>query len=122
MSAADSNLPSLTNVVLSLCVVLLVFLALAILLRRLNGGGWHSGPIKTVYQLPLGPKERLVVIEIAGKQHLLGVTSNNINYLFELDGNLAVKQAVPDNSPQAPLTVQALLAKWQTKSKQEPAE
>ncbi|MFT4940904.1 MAG: flagellar protein FliO/FliZ [Paraglaciecola sp.] len=32
-----------------------------------------------------GTRERVLVIEIGGEQHLLGVTSQNINHLAKLD-------------------------------------
>jgi flagellar protein FliO/FliZ len=42
-----------------------------------------------------GAKERVLVIEVAGEQHLLGITAHNINHLATLTSLI-------DNSPASP--------------------
>ena len=41
--------------------------------------------LKIISQLPLGQKERVVVLDVNGKQILIGVTAMQITYLMELD-------------------------------------
>lgn len=45
----------------------------------------RSGAVRVISSTPLGPRERLVVADVAGKQLLLGVTSSQISLLHELE-------------------------------------
>ena len=52
------------------------------LIRRSGGLQFHAGRgMKVVTALQVGPHERVVLIEMAGQQWLLGVASGNINLL-----------------------------------------
>ena len=44
-----------------------------------------------------GAKERVLVIEVGGEQHLLGVTAHNINHLATLATPIDNKPASPGN-------------------------
>jgi flagellar protein FliO/FliZ len=37
-----------------------------------------------------GSKERVIVIDVGGEQHLLGITAHNINHLAKLDSPIAM--------------------------------
>ena len=71
--------------IISLIIVLGIILAIGWLLKRSKIPLSHS-PInmKTIAAHSLGPRERLVVIEIADQWHVIGVTSHSINSIAQL--------------------------------------
>ncbi|BBN81116.1 hypothetical protein PA25_11010 [Pseudoalteromonas sp. A25] len=81
----------LLSVGLSLMLVVLLVIGLAILVKKFNPNIGNNEDFKVIRSLPLGTKERLMVIEIDNKQHLLGVTPHSINYLYQLE--LPLEQA-----------------------------
>lgn len=76
---------SVVPVVFYLFVVIAVIVLLASVLKKFNLGFPGSRNIKIVTALSLGTRERVVVIEVGGKQHMLGVTPHQINHLMTLD-------------------------------------
>ncbi|MBH0020605.1 flagellar biosynthetic protein FliO [Pseudoalteromonas sp. SWXJ133] len=91
---AESAAPSgdIISMVLSLAVVLVLILVLAYFVKKLNPNLVNSDEFKVVRSLPLGSRERLLVIEIDNAQHLLGVTPHSINYLHKLETPLTEKE------------------------------
>ena len=87
-----TQVQNLMSVVLSLGLVIVIIVILAILVKRLNPHIPSQDEFKVVRTIALGARERLLVIEIDNKQHLLGVTPQNINYLYELEKPLAAKE------------------------------
>jgi len=77
--------PSLTPLLLGLLLVLALIPAAAWLLRR---AGLAQPPsacgVRVVAQLPLGPRDRLVVIEAGERRLLLGVSASGIRRLGTL--------------------------------------
>ncbi|AQQ00562.1 MULTISPECIES: flagellar biosynthetic protein FliO [Pseudoalteromonas] len=92
--AADTAAPSgdILSMVLSLAAVLVLILVLAYFVKKLNPNLVNSDEFKVIRSLPLGSRERLLVIEIDNTQHLLGVTPQNINYLHKLETPLTEKE------------------------------
>jgi len=81
-----SSQDQLIQVTLSLIAVLAVIYAVAWLIKRNRGVQGLSGlPMKTLAVLPMGVKEKIVLIEVGGKQILLGMTAHNINALATFD-------------------------------------
>lgn len=73
---------SLLNVMFGLGFILVLIFALAWLARRMTQGGlMNASHIKVVAALPLGTRERLVVVDVGGQQMLLGITTTNISTL-----------------------------------------
>ncbi|PHI36959.1 flagellar biosynthetic protein FliO [Pseudoalteromonas sp. GCY] len=86
VGAGTAGLSSeLLSMGLSLMLVILLILGLAFVLKRLNPNIVNQKDFKVIRSISLGTKERLLVIELDDKQHLLGVTPNNINYLYQLE-------------------------------------
>ncbi|MGP1717905.1 MAG: flagellar biosynthetic protein FliO [Methylophilus sp.] len=81
-SASDS----LGRMVFGTVIVLLVIAAIAWVLRRvLPGQGLsHSGVIKQVGGVQLGPRERVVVLEVAGRWLVVGVGQGQMTALGEV--------------------------------------
>ena len=73
---------TLLQVVFGLGLVLLVIAGAAWLARRyLPAAGAGGGPARIVGGVMVGPKERVVVVEVADTWIVAGVTSQNINAL-----------------------------------------
>ncbi|TWR13704.1 flagellar biosynthetic protein FliO, partial [Xanthomonas vasicola] len=72
--------PSLFGAVFALLLVLALIVGLGWLLKRMPGSGFRSTEgLRVVTSLAVGAKERVVVVEVNGKQLLLGVTANGIS-------------------------------------------
>ena len=64
--------------------MVVVIFAIAWVLRRLQVGGVAGGgQMKVVAGLALGPRERVLVVDVGGTQLLLGVTPTQITRLHE---------------------------------------
>jgi len=87
---------SLLNMFGSLLVVLALVVLLAWLYKKMAQRLPGSGQIKVVTSLALGPRERILVIEIQGKQRVIGVTAQQVNFLFELEQPLSAEPSVAD--------------------------
>lgn len=73
---------ALTQVFLGLLLVVGTILALAWLSRRLGGALPGNGKVmKILAVLPLGTREKIVLVEVGGQQLMLGVTPGQINTL-----------------------------------------
>ena len=84
-AAAAPAGPSLLPMLLVLALVLALIPLSMWLLKRLGGGGPAAAAgMKIVAQLPLGPRERLVVVEAGERWLLLGVTAASINRVGSL--------------------------------------
>lgn len=83
-AASETLLPML----LALLFIVALIFALAFLAKRFNITPMQSSHIKLVSSMSLGGRERIIVIEIQGKQHALGVTQQSVNHLFELEEGL----------------------------------
>lgn len=84
----SSTALNLMSMLTSLIAVVLLILILAWLVKRFNPQLGASEHFKIVRSMPLGTRERLLVVEIDNKQHLLGVTPHSINYLYQLENPL----------------------------------
>jgi flagellar protein FliO/FliZ len=86
----------LGKMALSLTIVVAIVIALGWVFKKLTLRLPGSRHIKIISTMPLGPKERLLVIEIQGKQRVLGVTAHSINLLFELENSLPEEKLASD--------------------------
>lgn len=95
--AAYEQLP---GVVMSLGLVVALIVVAAWLLRRSPLGAFAraNGPLKVVATLPLGPKERLILVESEGMRLLLGVAPSGIFTLNEPTA-LGTQKTVTQKSP-----------------------
>jgi flagellar protein FliO/FliZ len=77
--------------VFALLFVLGLILALAWLAKRMPGIAGSSNPaLRVVASLSLGPRERVVVVDVGGQQLLLGVGAGGTRALHTLDAPLPV--------------------------------
>lgn len=66
---------------------------LAFLMRRFNVTSSGSSQLKVIASMAAGTRERVLVIEVGDEQHLIGVTSHNINHLAKLENRLTSDKA-----------------------------
>jgi flagellar protein FliO/FliZ len=85
----------LASMLLSLIVVVICIIGLAFLIKRFNPQAVNSDDFKVIRTINLGSKERLLVVEMDDKHHVLGVTSGSINYLYQLETPLN-EQKMPE--------------------------
>ena len=120
-AAAASNIGSsslagqLSQLALGLLVVVGLIFALGWLLRRVGPmagqGGQH---IRLLSSLPLGPRDRLLLVDVGGTQMLLGASPGRINTLHVFEQPVAdLSQAAAGNSDFA-RKLQAILKRDQT--------
>ena len=73
---------------------MLAILALAWLLKRLQSGAISgSAHLKVVASLPVGPRERVLLVDVAGTQVLLGVTAQQITALHRFRAQVVAPEA-----------------------------
>jgi flagellar protein FliO/FliZ len=72
------------QVVLALGLVVGLVVALGYAMKRINSGQFRSGgDIRVVASTFLGPKERILLVEVKGRQILVGVNPQCIRTLSE---------------------------------------
>jgi flagellar protein FliO/FliZ len=95
-ATAGGDGPSLLPMILVLLLVLALIPVSMWLLKRLGAGGAASvAGMKVVATLPLGPRERLVVVEAGERWLVLGVTPSNINRVGTLPKGALPTGATP---------------------------
>lgn len=108
----------LARVTLALLVVLAAVFAAAWFSRRMHGaGGTRSSSLEVIAQLPLGPRERAVLIRVGAHQVLVGVANGSVRALHVLaqaelpaaTGVAPTAPAAPGNEPGQRPTFKALL-------------
>jgi flagellar protein FliO/FliZ len=74
-AAPTVGMADLSGVILSLGLVVGFIFAAAWVVRRMPlGMGRANGPLKVLAALPLGPRERLVLVEARGEELLIAVS------------------------------------------------
>jgi flagellar protein FliO/FliZ len=110
-SPAAAGAGSLTQVTLSLLLVLGVVFAAAWVTRRLRGfGKFGNGALQVVTELAVGTKERVVLVQVGKQQLLIGVAPGRVNTLHVLD------------EPVTQLSSSAPLAPVEGSASQQPAD
>ena len=85
---------NLIQTLLGLILVLGCIVLVAWLLKRSNR--FHTtinGQLKVIAGLPLGTKERLILVQVGSEQVLLGVTSQQITLLNKLETPISTDQS-----------------------------
>lgn len=97
----------LVKLVVALGVTIGLFYALALFMKRMQVGTGKSGSLITVLAaLPLGGKEKIWVVEVAGEKLVIGTTPGNVNCLHVLKHdavpNSEALTASPTSFPRMP--------------------
>jgi flagellar protein FliO/FliZ len=100
-SSAPSGVASLGQVTLALGLVLALIFVAAWLMRRLRGfGKTATGALDIIADLPVGQKERAVLIRVGTQQVLIGVAPGRVTTLHVLDEPVSLTP--PGNGPTGP--------------------
>ena len=102
LATGTEPMSQINGVAVSLAVVVGLIIVGAWLVRRspLGGVARRSGAMSVVATLPLGPKERLVLVEALDRKFLLGVSPAGITALHHLDTEITRSRAVAASSEQ----------------------
>jgi flagellar protein FliO/FliZ len=100
--ATTSNVGSaghLVNTVIGLALIIALIFGLSFFVKRFGAGGFtNNNQLKILSSMPLGTRERIVLIDAAGQQILLGITPTNINALHVFPEPVVVSN---DNTAQS---------------------
>ncbi|EJL6521983.1 flagellar biosynthetic protein FliO [Vibrio cholerae] len=113
--AATSSQLDLATTLGSLFFVIALILLLAWLLKRMRvpAFGQQKG-LSIIKQLPVGTRERVMIIQVGEEQYLIGVTTQSIQLLAKLDNPL-IQEELPATAFSHQLM--QLLKKHETDSK-----
>ena len=93
---AGSNVGGqLVQLMLGLLLVVGLIFALAWLLRRVQIGPRSNQAIKLVASQALGPRDRLLLVQVGGEQILLGLSAGRITPLHVLKEPVSLEAAEP---------------------------
>ena len=93
----------LLKLVVALGVTIGLFYALALFMKRLQVGTGRSSALITVLAaLPLGGKEKLWVVDVAGEKLVIGTSPGNVNCLHVLKNDSSSLPRVPESSVAEP--------------------
>ena len=95
-TVASTNAPSLSSWLLSSLMVIGLILVLGFLLKKSKlATAMGGGQMRVIASLPVGYKEKLLVVKVGEQQLLVGVTPQQVNFLYRLE------QPLDENQPQA---------------------
>ena len=85
-SSAPDTLMTLVSLGLGLLAVIAIIFGCAWIVRRMSGmTGGNTRAMKVVSVMPMGTRERIALIDVGGKQILVGVTPQAIRTLHVFD-------------------------------------
>lgn len=95
-SVAPVGAGGLASVTVALLIVLAAIFAVAWLARRVRGMGSRVGnAIDVLADVPLGPKERAVLLKVGAEQILIGVAPGRVSSLHVLREPVQMSKAAP---------------------------
>jgi len=93
---------ALSQMTLWLVVVVLVILAVGWMLRRgIQAQGGLKQHVKVISSTAVGPRERVVVLEIAGQWTIVGVAPGHVGFIDKLPIPETAAPAPSDNTKQS---------------------
>lgn len=101
-TAAPVGAGGLASVTLALLVVLAAIFAVAWVARRVRGIGNRVGnAIDVLADVPLGPKERAVLLKVGAEQVLIGVAPGRVSALHVLREPVEISKPATATAPAA---------------------
>jgi flagellar protein FliO/FliZ len=95
----------LVKLVFALGVTIGLFYALALFMKRMQVGTGKSGTLISVLAaLPLGGKEKVWVLDVAGEKLVVGTSPGRVSCLHVLKDSAAVDAALEQRGTPAPLS------------------
>lgn len=88
---------------LALGFILVLLIGAAWLAKKVSGGrGFGQGGIKIIGGVVLGPRERIVLLEIGEERLVIGVVPGQIRTLHRLEATVQTSHSAPDTEPEKP--------------------
>ena len=108
-----SSSGQVANLIGGLALILVLIFGLSWIVKRFSQGGFAQNPaIKMLAAMPLGTRERLMLVEVGDKQILLGVTATQITNLHVFDESImSTKNKVNQESSDFSQKLMAILQK-----------
>lgn len=97
---ANVNLDSF-SMITSLLMVLMLIVVSAWVLKKFNLVNKSVAGMRVISSLPLGHKEKLVVVQVGDEQLLLAVTSQQISLIKQLQSPLALGEPISQDLVQS---------------------
>ncbi len=95
-TAASASAPTLSSWLLSSLMVIGLILVLGFLLKKSKlATAMGGGQMRVIASLPVGYKEKLLVVKVGEQQLLVGVTPQQVNFLYRLE------EPLDESQPQA---------------------
>lgn len=89
----------ITTVLLALIGIVVLILLFAWAARHMGGGSWlKTSQMKIISAMPLGTRERLLLVQVGEQQLLLGVTAQSISTLHSFTTPINVSVPEPETS------------------------
>jgi len=108
------------QIVISLVLVLLIIFISAWLLRRYGRfPGVAEGNLKVLGALSVGQRERILLLQVGSEQILVGVTSNRISRLHQLEEPVEMTETIPVGTQFSQRLQEALKPKANTQGSRE---
>jgi flagellar protein FliO/FliZ len=108
LAAVPSGAGAIGQLLLSLAIIVLLIVVLAWLARRLRFAQRPAGGVLELQaELPLGPRERIVLLRIGDRQALVGVSAAGLCSLQPLEAPVATDTTVA-GTPAGPGLLQLL--------------
>lgn len=96
---AGASAENLVAMLMALLFVVLVIIAIAYVAKKFNLTPVSGSHFKMVSSMSLGGRERIVIVEVQGQQHAIGVTNQSVNHLFKLDQPIVSEPTAKLSSP-----------------------
>lgn len=109
VSAGPGAASGLLQMIMSLLIVLAIIAAIAWSIKRLGGLRGHSNAtVQIIGAGSVGPRERVVLVEVAGQWLVLGVAQGNVNLL----ATMAPQERPPQTADRAAAGLPPPFADW----------
>jgi len=101
LAAAETPAGSVASMLFGLIVVLAVLYGLMHLLKRVQSHGGSQAALRVIGGTSVGPRERVVLVEVADKVLVLGVAPGSVTALDQMPAELFARAPVNASSPAA---------------------
>ncbi len=97
-AGAPIGAPDVLSVSGGLLLVVVAIIVLGFLYARMQGHrGSSGGLINIIATQPIGPKERIAIVEVANKQLLIGMTTSSVQTLHVFDEPVVLEPVAQEN-------------------------
>jgi flagellar protein FliO/FliZ len=90
---------------LALALIVALLIGMAWLARKVSGGkGFGQGGMKIIGGVALGPRERIVLLEVGNEWLVVGIVPGQIRTLHRLEKDVAASAEATTNSAEKPFS------------------